>query len=127
MTETVDAACCLFGTVAPVLRSAGGTTLASLRAVTVVDFILYLIIAGICGAIARAFAGGTPGGFLISIMVGFLGAFLGVWIARMAHLPRLIVVTVEGHPFPIIWSIIGGIVLVAIVHALLPRRRFLYR
>ncbi len=94
---------------------------------TVLDFILYLIIAGICGAVARAFAGGTAGGFLISILVGFLGAFLGVWIARMAHLPRLIVVTVEGHPFPIAWSIIGGIILVAFAHALLPRRPYIYR
>ena len=94
---------------------------------TVMDFFLYLIIAGICGAIARAFAGGTSGGFLISILVGFLGAYLGVWIARMAHLPHLMVVTVEGHPFPIVWSIIGGMILVAVVHALMPRRRFLYR
>lgn len=96
--------------------------------VTFLDFILYLVIAGICGAIARAFAGGTAGGFLISILVGFLGAFLGVWIAHMAHLPRLLVVTVQGHPFPIVWwSIIGGMILVALVHALLPRRRYFYR
>jgi uncharacterized membrane protein YeaQ/YmgE (transglycosylase-associated protein family) len=95
--------------------------------VTVLDFFLYLIIAGICGAVARSFAGGTTGGFLISILVGFLGAFLGVWIAHMANLPRLIVVTVGGRPFPIVWSILGGILLVALVHALLPRRRLFYR
>jgi uncharacterized membrane protein YeaQ/YmgE (transglycosylase-associated protein family) len=93
---------------------------------TLLDFVLYLVIAGICGAIARAIAGGTGGGFIISILVGFLGAFLGVWIAREAHLPRLFVVAVDGHPFPIVWSIIGGLVLVALAQALLPRRRFLY-
>jgi len=91
---------------------------------TVLEFILYLVVAGICGALARAFAGGTPGGFLISILVGFLGAFLGVWIAHMAHLPRLVVVSVEGHPFPIVWSIIGGMILVAVAHALLPPRSY---
>jgi uncharacterized membrane protein YeaQ/YmgE (transglycosylase-associated protein family) len=94
---------------------------------TVLDFFLYLVIAGICGAIARAVAGGTPGGFIISVLVGFLGALLGVWIARMAGLPRLVVVAVDGHPFPIVWSIIGGLILVAVVHAVLPRRRLLYR
>jgi uncharacterized membrane protein YeaQ/YmgE (transglycosylase-associated protein family) len=93
---------------------------------TFVEFILYLVIAGICGAVARAIAGGTSRGFIVSILVGFVGAFLGVWIARMTRLPRLVVVTVEGHPFPIVWSIVGGIVLVTIAQALLPRRHLLY-
>jgi uncharacterized membrane protein YeaQ/YmgE (transglycosylase-associated protein family) len=93
---------------------------------TIVEFILYLVVAGICGALARAIAGGTSRGFVISIMVGFLGSFLGVWIARMASLPRFVVFNVEGHPFPIVWSIIGGVVLVALAQALLPRRRLLY-
>jgi len=103
-----------------------GTGLASYRAMTFVEFILYLVIAGICGAVARAIAGGTSRGFIVSILVGFVGAFLGVWIARMTRLPRLVVVTVEGHPFPIVWSIVGGIMLVSIAQALLPRRRLLY-
>jgi uncharacterized membrane protein YeaQ/YmgE (transglycosylase-associated protein family) len=91
---------------------------------TLVELILYLVIAGVCGAIARALAGGTPGGFVISLFVGFLGAFVGTWFARQFHLPSLFVVTVGGHPFPIVWSIVGGIVLVAITH-LLMRPRFM--
>jgi uncharacterized membrane protein YeaQ/YmgE (transglycosylase-associated protein family) len=93
---------------------------------TLLDFVLYLIVAGICGAVARAIGGGTAGGFVISILVGFLGAFLGVWIARMAHLPQLFIIAVEGHPFPVIWSIIGGLILVVLAHALVPRGRYTY-
>ena len=89
---------------------------------TLLEFIVYLVIAGICGAIARAFAGGTPGGFVISILLGFLGAFIGTWIARMFRLPALVVVDVGGHPFPIIWSIVGGIVLASLAHALMRPR-----
>jgi uncharacterized membrane protein YeaQ/YmgE (transglycosylase-associated protein family) len=85
---------------------------------TLLDFVLYLVIAGVCGAIARALGGAARGGFLTSIVVGFAGAYVGVWIARMAHLPRLTVVFVEGHPFPVVWSIIGGLFLLALVHAL---------
>jgi uncharacterized membrane protein YeaQ/YmgE (transglycosylase-associated protein family) len=85
---------------------------------TVVEIIIYLVIAAISGAVARAVAGGTDGGFGISLLVGFLGAFVGSWIARMFHLPMIFAVAVGGHPFPIVWSIIGGIVLVAIAHAL---------
>jgi uncharacterized membrane protein YeaQ/YmgE (transglycosylase-associated protein family) len=76
--------------------------------------------------VARAIGGGTAGGFVISILVGFLGAFLGVWIARMAHLPQLFIIAVEGHPFPVIWSIIGGLILVVLAHALVPRGRYTY-
>src|SRR5882672_1245108 len=53
------------------LRSATRTT-----PMTLLEFIVYLIIAGVCGAIARGLGGGTTGGFVVSILVGFLGAFL---------------------------------------------------
>jgi len=74
--------------------------------------------AGICGAIARGIAGGTRGGFVISVLLGFLGAFIGTWLARMLRLPELFTIAVAGHPFPILWSIIGGALLVALAHAL---------
>jgi uncharacterized membrane protein YeaQ/YmgE (transglycosylase-associated protein family) len=93
---------------------------------TLVELVVYLIIAGVCGAIARSFAGGSRGGFVISVLVGFVGAFVGTWLARQLHLPTLLVVTIEGHRFPIVWSIVGGIVLVAIAH-LLMRPRYAHR
>ena len=92
---------------------------------TLFEFVIYLVIAGICGAIARGIAGGTGGGFIVSVLLGFLGAFVGTWIARMAHLPVLVVVAIGGHPFPIIWSIIGGFLLAALAHALV-RPRYMY-
>ena len=91
---------------------------------TLLEFIIYLVIAGICGAIARAFAGGTGGGFILSILLGFLGAFVGTWLARMFRLPALVVIDIAGHPFPIVWSVIGGLILVALAHAL-TRPRYL--
>jgi uncharacterized membrane protein YeaQ/YmgE (transglycosylase-associated protein family) len=89
---------------------------------TLVEFIVYLIIAGICGAIARAVTGGTGGGFVISVLVGFLGAFVGSWLAHQLHLPILWTVIIEGHRFPIVWSIVGGIVLVGVAHLLMRPR-----
>lgn len=86
---------------------------------TLFELIVYLVIAGICGSLARAVAGGTGGGFIVSVLLGFLGAFLGTWIARMLHLPELLLVQIAGRPFPIVWSVVGGIVLVAIAHALM--------
>lgn len=82
------------------------------------ELIVYLVIAGVCGAIARALAGGTGRGFIISVVLGFVGAFIGTWLARLLHLPPLLVVAIGGQPFPIVWSIVGGIVLVFIAHLL---------
>ncbi len=93
---------------------------------TLLEFVVYLVIAGICGAIARAIGGGTSGGFVLSILLGFLGAFVGTWIARMLHLPELLIVAIGGHPFPIVWSIIGGMLLVVVAHAL-TRPRYVVR
>jgi len=85
---------------------------------TLVELIVYLVIAGICGAIARALAGGTGGGFAISLLVGFLGT----WLARRLNLPAVFVVAIDGHRFPIVWSIVGGIVLVGVAHVLMRPR-----
>ena len=93
---------------------------------TLIELIVYLVIAGVCGAIARAIAGGTGGGFILSVLLGFLGAFLGTWIARLAHLPELLMIDIGNHAFPILWSIIGGIILVVIAHALM-RPRYVNR
>jgi uncharacterized membrane protein YeaQ/YmgE (transglycosylase-associated protein family) len=42
-----------------------------------ISLLLYLLIAAIAGGIGRAIAGGTRGGCLVSIAVGFIGALLG--------------------------------------------------
>jgi uncharacterized membrane protein YeaQ/YmgE (transglycosylase-associated protein family) len=93
---------------------------------TLFELVVYIIIAGICGAIAKAVAGGRRGGLIISVLLGFLGAFIGTWLARMFHLPAVIVGSIDGRPFPIFWSVIGGILLVIIAH-LLVRPRYVDR
>jgi uncharacterized membrane protein YeaQ/YmgE (transglycosylase-associated protein family) len=92
--------------------------------ITLTGLLVLLIIAGICGAIGRAMGGGAPGGFLVSIAVGFVGALLGALIAGALRLPELLAVSVDGRPFPILWSIIGGAFLVAILNLFSRRTAF---
>jgi uncharacterized membrane protein YeaQ/YmgE (transglycosylase-associated protein family) len=93
---------------------------------TITGLLVLLLIAGVCGAIGRAIGGGTGGGFFVSIAVGFIGALLGSVVAHYLRLPELLVVTVDHRPFPILWSIIGASLFVAIIHLLSGRRRFRY-
>jgi uncharacterized membrane protein YeaQ/YmgE (transglycosylase-associated protein family) len=84
--------------------------------ITLPGLLVLLVIAGLCGAIGSAIAGGTRGGLLVSIVLGFIGALVGPWIAHQLKLSEPWVVHVSGQSFPILWSIIGAALFVAIVH-----------
>lgn len=82
---------------------------------TLFDLLILLLVSGICGSLGQAIAGYSRGGCLVSIALGFVGALLGMWLARMMGLPELIPVQIGGTRFPIVWSIIGSALFVAIV------------
>lgn len=84
--------------------------------------LLLLLIAAISGGIAQALAGFSRGGCLVSIVVGFIGAFLGWWIADALNLPLLFQINIQGRQFPVLWSIIGGVIFVSVIN-LINRRR----
>ena len=89
---------------------------------TLLDFLVLLLIAGICGSLGQAISGFSRGGCLVSIAIGFIGAILGMWVARKLGLPELFSIQLGTTSFPIIWSIIGSALFVAVI-ALLTRRR----
>jgi uncharacterized membrane protein YeaQ/YmgE (transglycosylase-associated protein family) len=89
---------------------------------TIIDVVVLLLIAGVCGALGQAISGFSRGGCLVSIALGFVGALLGMWLARTLGLPELFAVQIGTTSFPIIWSIIGSALFVAII-ALLTRSR----
>ena len=90
---------------------------------SVTTLILLLIIAAICGAVGKALAGSARGGLLVSIVLGFIGAMLGPGLAGKLGLPEPLMVNVGGHPFPVLWSIIGAALFVAIIHLVSRRGR----
>ena len=85
-------------------------------------FLLLLLIAAICGGIGQSLAGYSLGGCLVSIVVGFIGAYIGIYIAEKMDWPRFFEVTVDGKPFPIIWAILGAAIFTFIIALL--RRAF---
>lgn len=89
---------------------------------SLVEFLLLLLIAGICGAAGQAITGFSRGGCLASIGVGLLGALIGTWLARQLGLPELLNVSIGGTLFPVVYSILGATLLVAVL-ALITRRR----
>jgi uncharacterized membrane protein YeaQ/YmgE (transglycosylase-associated protein family) len=90
---------------------------------SLLELLILLVIAGICGAAGKAIAGYFPGGFFASIGVGFIGAVVGTWLAKLIGLPELFAITVGGMAFPIVWAILGSALFVALL-ALLSGRWF---
>ncbi len=90
---------------------------------TILQILLLVIVAAVCGAIGQSLAGYSLGGCLVSAVVGFLGALLGLWLARELRLPEVLTVHIGSETFPILWSIVGS-ALLAIGIGLLTRRRW---
>jgi len=90
---------------------------------TLPGLILLIVIAAICGAIGKAIAGGARGGLIVSTVLGFIGAVIGPWVAAQLKLPEPFTVNISGHPFPVLWSIIGAALFVAVVHLFSRGRR----
>ena len=92
---------------------------------SLLGLLILLIIAAVCGSIGQSLAGYDLGGCIVSIVVGFIGAYLGMWVAGKMGLPELFAVNIEGKPFPILWAIIGSALFTLIVALL--RRAFIGR
>ena len=90
---------------------------------TLGGFLLLLLIAGICGSLAQALTGYSHGGCLVSIALGFIGAIVGTWLAHLVGLSEILAIQIGSQSFPIVWSIIGATLFVALLNFIRPRRR----
>ena len=90
---------------------------------TITSLIVLLVVAGLCGAIGQSIAGYSLGGCLVSIALGFIGALFGMWLSQKMGLHEVLPVVIGGQRFPIIWSIIGSALFVAVI-SLISRRNW---
>jgi uncharacterized membrane protein YeaQ/YmgE (transglycosylase-associated protein family) len=91
---------------------------------SIIEILVWLIVAAICGAIGELLVGYSPGGLVGSIAVGLIGALVGSWLARALDLPSFITFTYEGITIEVLWTIIGAALFVGILSLLRggPRR-----
>lgn len=82
---------------------------------TLLGFLALLIIAAVAGSIGQAIAGYSLGGCLVSALVGFVGAWIGMWLSTQLGLPELFTISIQGEPFPVVWSILGSALFTAVL------------
>jgi uncharacterized membrane protein YeaQ/YmgE (transglycosylase-associated protein family) len=82
---------------------------------TITGLAILLLIAGLSGSIGSGLAGQRNTGCLGSIALGFIGALLGMWLARWLRLPEVFSVAVGRERFPVVWSIVGSALFVGVL------------
>jgi uncharacterized membrane protein YeaQ/YmgE (transglycosylase-associated protein family) len=69
------------------------------------------IIGLIAGAVAKLLMPGKdPGGWIVTMVLGIAGSFLGTWLGRTVGLYK------EGHSAGFIMSVVGALILLGIYH-----------
>lgn len=85
---------------------------------SLIGLALAFLVALLAGLFAENLVGEQQRDPLLTLLLGFIGAITGAVIARVTDLPRLI--TVGG--LPLIWTIIGTIIVAFAWHLLRPLR-----
>jgi len=87
---------------------------------SLLELIVYVAIAVVCVGAAHAITGDTPRGLMYVVLLGFVGALLGTWVAHGLRLPELLTIGGRGRHVPLLWSVLGCAALVALAHLTRP-------
>ena len=81
------------------------------------DILLWIVFGLVVGIVAKfLMPGRDPGGFIITIVLGIVGAMLGGWLGRVLGLYR------EGDAAGFIMAVVGAVIVLAIYRLVLPGR-----
>src|SRR5688572_5985113 len=78
---------------------------------TITEILPLVLVAVIAANVRQVIYSYSLGGYLVSVIVGFIGAFFGIGIARLFGFPEMVPFIIRGETFPVMWSIIGSITL----------------
>ena len=95
--------------------------------INLIGFLILLALALVVGLVAKAIMGFQRGGLLAAIGLGFIGGLIGVVLANETGLPTLLAVDVGGMRFPLVWALVGTLLVIAIVSLFTGGSRFTRR
>ena len=81
---------------------------------SILELLLLLLLASICGSIGAALAGHRASGCITSIVLGFIGALIGGYLSRQLGISDIFYF----RSIPVIWSIVGAALFVAVINML---------
>lgn len=81
------------------------------------DILLWIVFGLVVGIVAKfLMPGRDPGGMILTIVLGVVGAMLGGWLGRVLGLYR------EGEAAGFIMAVVGAVIVLALYRLVLPGR-----
>jgi uncharacterized membrane protein YeaQ/YmgE (transglycosylase-associated protein family) len=80
-----------------------------------IDLLLIVFVAIVCGAIAQLTSRYSRGGLIVNLLFGFLGAFAGVVASRWLNAPEIYDLKMQTGAFPVMYAIIGSVFFLAAI------------
>ena len=81
------------------------------------DILLWIVFGLVVGIVAKLIMPGRdPGGMIVTIVLGVVGAMLGGWLGRVMGLYR------EGEAAGFIMAVVGAIIVLALYRLVMPGR-----
>jgi uncharacterized membrane protein YeaQ/YmgE (transglycosylase-associated protein family) len=81
------------------------------------DILLWIVFGLVVGIVAKfIMPGRDPGGMILTIVLGIVGAMLGGWVGRVLGLYR------EGEVAGFLMAVVGAIIVLALYRLVLPGR-----
>jgi uncharacterized membrane protein YeaQ/YmgE (transglycosylase-associated protein family) len=81
-----------------------------------VDIILWIVFGLIVGIVAKfVMPGRDPGGFIMTVVLGIVGALVGGWLGRALNFYR------PGEPAGFIMAVVGAVIVLAIYRMMVRR------
>lgn len=90
---------------------------------TLEEAAVLVLVAAACGFLAQTIVGFTRGGWLISVVVGFIGAWVGGWLSAELRFPQVLTVRIGEQDFPIFWTVVGAMAVAMVVGILTPSQK----
>lgn len=85
------------------------------------QLLILLVISGLCAAFVEFLLGYTPGGLLLSIIIGVIGAYIGSPLRQLfSPLP----IRVGDVTLDLLWTILGSALLLLLIYAIRQREVF---
>ena len=79
-----------------------------------ISIVILCFIAAVCGSLGATIAGYSSRGCLTNVVLGLAGAIIGTWLSHIVHVRDFLYL----KGIPIIWSVIGAALFVAILNFL---------
>lgn len=90
---------------------------------SLMEIVCLVVISVVAGVLGQWLSGVRLGGFIASAIVGFIGAWIGKWLAAKLELGYILPVTIDGKAFPLVWAVIGAALLTFVVGFLMRKKK----